>query len=126
MKYFDTMLFPVHLGFTWEENDYLKEMGRLGIKDNNPFKQKISAKTESLEHPEDMDTIIVSLVTKNRKPRIIYPLLAHECIHVWESIKKAMHTTEDHEEIKAYTIQWLLQLMIDELEKENVKKARRK
>lgn len=120
------MMFPVHFGFTWKEDDYLKEMKRLGIKDSNPFKQRVSAKTDTLEHPKDMDTVIVSLVTKNRKPRIIYPLLAHECIHVWESIKKAMRTTEDHEEIKAYTIQYLLQLMIDELENRNVKKARKR
>lgn len=122
MKYFAMMMLPVHFGFCWDEKTYLKEMKRLGVKDHNPFQQKVSAKTEVFTHENDMDTIIVVLVEKSREPRIIYPLLCHEAVHAWEGIKKAMRTEQDHEEFKAYTIQYLVQLMIGELEKKNAKK----
>ena len=123
MRWLDrTLIVGPHLALATTQRQFDKLMAHCCIpKDQRPnFKQSNSnASTLLLERKTGEYVCIVSLHTVPRKtPRsVVYSLLVHEAVHVWQHKRKGIGEDCPSSEFEAYSIQAIAQALFDEYER---------
>lgn len=120
IKYFDLAMIPMYFGFTTDAKTFNQEMHRLGVDDPPSFVGNTTARTHTIVNKKTGRTVcIVCLDTSrlNGDRNAMLALLVHEAVHVWQNITEAMGTDQSDEEFQAYTIQFLSQVMFDQVSK---------
>jgi hypothetical protein len=130
VEYLDRSIYPVQIAFTSIREKFDKEMKRLDV-DEAELKVPSGADgwTAQVEY-DDVLTIVVCIDARFEIDDITtVGIIAHESLHVVDSIMRHIH--EDHAgwEMRAYTLQWLVESFIkiyDREHKERKKKAKKK
>ncbi len=120
IRYFDLAMIPMYFGFTTDSKAFDLEMRRLGVEAPPPFVGATPATTHTIINKKTGKTVcIVCLDTSRLKGNrnSMLALLVHEAVHVWQSALEAMGAETPHGEFEAYTIQYLSQLMFDQVSK---------
>jgi hypothetical protein len=117
-----TLIVGPHLALATTQKQFDKVMRHCQIpKAMRPtFKQSGSnASTLLLERDTGEYICIVSLHTIPRKtPKtVIYSLLVHEAVHVWQHKRKGIGEDSPSSEFEAYSIQAISQALFDEYER---------
>lgn len=114
VRYIHPMMFPVHIGYTASEDEYRKEMKRLGVKDAPPFAE-LSAATHTYSKGDSLTIIVCYRESEDRTPAQVASLIAHEAVHVWQQIMKHIGCSNAGQEIEAYGIQYITQCILSGL-----------
>jgi hypothetical protein len=123
MRWLDrTLIVGPHLALATTQKQFDKLMSHCSIpKATRPtFKQAGSnASTLLLERDTGEHVCIVSLHTipKKTPKTVIYSLLVHEAVHVWQLKRKGIGEDSPSSEFEAYSIQAISQALFDEYER---------
>lgn len=101
-------IFPAHIGISFCELGFQKEMKRMGIK-NHQFTSDGATATANMFTDENGDScyIICFDADKHKKMPLVrvYSTLIHECIHVWQFLKEHIGEKNPGIETEAYFIE---------------------
>lgn len=120
IKYFDLAMIPMYFGFTTDGKAFELEMRRLGVENPPLFVGKTPAATHSLLNKKTgkiISIVCLDLTRLKGDRNSLFALLVHEAVHVWQNALQAMGAETPHGEFEAYTIQYLSQLMFDQVSK---------
>lgn len=103
---------PFRLGICTSEKKFKREMKRLGVK---PCPQFLSdgadATTTYIRRKGKLSAIIGIGPRKGYSHIEVDGLVLHECMHIWQEAKRRMRETAPGDEIEAYVVQWLYQVV---------------
>lgn len=130
MHWCDRCLFqsPVYYGLCLSEHAFKKELKRLSVKPKhwpNYLGKGSLARTHFFEETNDNHTCAIICIQSNKKYKLseYIGLLTHECIHVWQEIRKNINEKKPSSEFEAYCIQFLTQEIIQTFLKSDFGKA---
>jgi hypothetical protein len=102
----DPGFFPVHYGFCPSEAAWNREMKRLGCPGEQFPETDASATTFANKTTGDVTAIVCLHERHDAKSAVaVMAMLAHEAVHVWQTIRKEMGEREPSIEFEAYAIQ---------------------
>ena len=76
------------------------------------------ASTHFLEAPNKMNAAIVTLFDHKPERELIYALLVHEAVHIWQEIKKLIGEEHPSKEFEAYSMQAITQELFVEYQRQ--------
>lgn len=130
MKWCDRNLFqsPVYYGLCLSESSFKKELKRLSIKAKyrpEYILEGSHACTHFFENSAEHHTCAIICIQTNKKYNLseYVGLLTHECIHVWQEIRKNINEKKPSSEFEAYAVQFLTQEIIQAFLKSSFGKA---
>ena len=106
--------YPVYIGFVPSEGAWKKTVKRIGCP-NAPF-PSTDGRAVTFESTKGKICVLVC-IKKHNDPIEIAGLIAHEAMHVWQTILRTIGETAPGEECEAYAIQWLVQGLLEAYEK---------
>lgn len=117
MKYFDAGAWPIYIGFTRSEAEFIKELKRLKVPNEHIGSFcKGGAAMHTLESENGGLTCIITLHEwKGYELAQVAAMVAHEAVHVAQALWEHIGEREPGKEAEAYFIQWLTQCCLLEL-----------
>jgi hypothetical protein len=123
---------PCYVGFTISDKNRSDELRRLGASDvdlpTNKWGCTTTLTKDNVRNGKSRHfcTTIIVRIDPRRPPSSIgtASIVAHEAVHVFDSICEAMGEEEPSEEFQAYCVQWLVQNFL-EIYEEQWKKRKR-
>ncbi len=115
VHYFDPAQWPIHIGFTRDEEAFKREMKRLKVA-NAKFMpdETANAATIVLTGDNSYPCILITLgETKGRTMAQIAALIAHEAVHVAQQLWQHIGEQNVGDETEAYFIQWVTQSCLE-------------
>jgi hypothetical protein len=108
---------PVYYGLCLTERSFLEEMKRLKV--SNPPAWISNEHSDGTTHfftkaDGKLCAVVCLRINKGRNPVEIVGLLAHEGVHIWQEIKDRIGEHSPSKEFEAYSIQWIVQQLVDE------------
>lgn len=104
---------PVYVGFTTSEDDFQREMKRLGVEGSIDFlgHGRAHATTHTLENAGSLCIVIAMEAPTRKRSREQYAaLLAHEAVHVVQGLRDELSRSEPlGHEAEAYLVQQIVQ-----------------
>lgn len=100
--------FPVTIGACFSEKDFKKEMKAINYSGDHSFPTNGNACVMKFK---GNGTYLLLCINKKKKDdlQILYPLIAHEVVHIWQFVKEHIEEEAEGAEIEAYFIQSVLQ-----------------
>lgn len=110
----DMGMLPTYFGFTTSEAAYLKTVKSLGA--DNPYPFPRAGACMSYRNRKGKLVSIVLLNMKCRPSREQQAgLIAHECAHAFQQIRRDIGEDNPSDEFEAYTIQYMVQFCLHHL-----------
>lgn len=110
-----TMLEAQHIGLCLDEKEFERELRRLKVPERDwpTFTHNGHAATHFFVNGDAGRTAIVCMGPhKGRSLEQVYCLLVHEATHIWQDEMKHINEKEPGEEIEAYGIQNISQVLM--------------
>ena len=132
MKWCDRTLIqsPYFYGVCLDEKDYHKTLKKLELPERlwapfvNPGKD---ATVHYWVHDDGRNVALVCIKDAHKhKPGSVVGILVHEAVHIWQAIKEDMGETHPSKEFEAYSIQWIVQELIESYNHANSKRTKKK
>lgn len=116
VEYIDRTLIwnPAHVALCLDQKAFDREMKRLGVHDPNPFLTPgFGGKTHWFESDGYLTAIVTLDAARAAKlsTEVVYGLLVHEAVHVWQAICRNIGETKPSAEFEAYSVQSISQLL---------------
>lgn len=117
MKTMPPMPYPVEVVLCTARVDWVAKMKALGI---SPRKEPMPRAVGSVSNFTKADGLHLSIVviTNNFCALPFHEkigVIAHEAAHVWQHIEESICSTDSGHEIEAYSIQWIVQWLCEQL-----------
>lgn len=132
MKWCDRTLIqsPYSYGVCLDEEDYHETLRKLELPEKlwapfvNPGKD---ATVHYWTHHDGRNVALVCIKDAHKhKPGPVVGILVHEAVHIWQAIKEDMGETNPSKEFEAYSIQWIVQELIESYNHANSKRTKKK
>lgn len=109
---------PIYFGFTTSETAFNKEVKRLGSKDCTFVQNDADAMCMYFVNTDQASAAIIVSYDRKSSPdkELEVGVLVHEAVHAWDYLVEYIEEKTNPKEIKAYTIQYFVQLMLSWLD----------
>lgn len=116
ITYFNMGPWPLYVGFTTSRRAFRAEMKRLKINEPTPFHASTKANATAHNFVKDGETTVIITMDKPGKRSVeqVAGLIAHEAVHVAQSLWRDIGEESPGREAEAYLVQQITQCCLQE------------